>query len=169
MKKYVKNSSLPSILSQVKFSIFGLGSSDYQEFGRFPFSIDTFLSNLGMQPLMKTVIADEKLGQKNIFTQWKNSIQAIIFEGVGAPVTLMEPISWQIQKSTKPLDAGTKQYCTFVSFMGNDRKRMLHFQTPTILDGLHPGDYIQIYPHNNEATVLAALRYFGVQDDKECI
>ena len=45
-------------LKNIHFAVFGLGSSNYTEFGKFPKKINSFFKGLGMTELIELVIAD---------------------------------------------------------------------------------------------------------------
>ncbi|XP_075969287.1 nitric oxide synthase-like [Anticarsia gemmatalis] len=63
-----------SALSNVRFAVFGLGSSAYRKFGHFAVTVDSILDELGADRLMPVVRGDELFGQEQTFRKWSFDI-----------------------------------------------------------------------------------------------
>src|SRR5437868_5122071 len=59
-------------LSNLKFAVFALGSSQYPTFCAFGKNIDKTLQSLGAQPMMAVGMGDELRGQELTFQNWAN-------------------------------------------------------------------------------------------------
>ncbi|CAB3251850.1 unnamed protein product [Arctia plantaginis] len=63
-----------SALSNVRFAVFGLGSSAYPKFCNFAVNIDNILDELGAERLLPVARGDELCGQEQAFRKWSSDI-----------------------------------------------------------------------------------------------
>lgn len=67
-------------LSNVRFAVFGLGSSAYPNFAAFAKYVDNLLGELGGERIMTLACGDEMSGQEQAFTKWAPEIFKIACE-----------------------------------------------------------------------------------------
>lgn len=61
-------------LSNVRFAVFGLGSSAYPNFCAFGKYVDNLLGELGGERLLKLATGDEMCGQEQAFKKWATEV-----------------------------------------------------------------------------------------------
>ena len=65
------------MLLYIRFSVFGLGSTAYPNFGAFAHAIDTMLEDLGAERLFEIAEGDELAGQEESFKKWTKKLFAV--------------------------------------------------------------------------------------------
>lgn len=66
----------PYLLSNLRYSVFSLGSSLYPTFGAFGKNLDKALTELGAQHIRQVTVGDELRGQQKLFAVWRETIAA---------------------------------------------------------------------------------------------
>ncbi|EEC05792.1 nitric oxide synthase, putative, partial [Ixodes scapularis] len=170
-------------LSNVRFAVFGLGSSAYPNFCAYGKYVDKILADLGGERICKLTTGDELRGQEQSFRQWAKSVfeQACdvfcVGDGIG-PIemtpSMEENIAWSPDKVRLDRKATDKNpvlgfgemnersnvRSVFLNF-GNGKK--INPKTNTIMVVLEssneselkyaPGDHIGIYAVNRDDIV----------------
>uniref|UniRef100_A0A1W7RA54 Nitric oxide synthase n=1 Tax=Hadrurus spadix TaxID=141984 RepID=A0A1W7RA54_9SCOR len=176
-------------LSNVRFAVFALGSSAYPNFCSFGKCLDSLLSDLGGEKILKIATGDELCGQEQSFRKWAQDVFKVacdvfcIGDDVNmndATASLVSNTAWTPDKvRLRPVKSvevnllkdfskktGKKLSCTQV-----ERKISLHAEEEnrnTIQVQLKinqadlqflPGDHVGIYPENREDLVNGILKF----------
>ncbi len=172
MHAYLKSDAAPR-LESLKYAVFALGDTSYEQFCQTGKDFDTFLEKLGAQRLMKRVDSDvdfeepaeEWIGK--VFDQY----QAIAGETQGAAKPSAEVLEFPSREKSKY--SITNPYSADVLVSVNlsgegSAKQNQHLEIDFGDSGLsfEPGAALGVYPKNNPAYVddlLAALNYSGAE------
>lgn len=67
-------------LSNVRYSVFGLGSRAYPKFCAFAYYMDNVFNQLGADRICKLAEGDELCGQEESFRQWAKTVFEVKYE-----------------------------------------------------------------------------------------
>ncbi|XP_067140419.1 nitric oxide synthase, salivary gland-like [Centruroides vittatus] len=175
------------LLSNIRFAVFGLGSSAYPKFSQFGKIVDNLLEKLGGERILKLTTGDELCGQEYCFRNWakevfqeacevfcigedvdmKNATQSLKSSNTWSPEKIrLQSIKLSKIDILKAISKGTNRKLSTCSI------KDVTFLTPdlderqTILVKInndqselsfYPGDHIGIYPVNRKKLVEGIL------------
>ncbi|MGH8559070.1 MAG: assimilatory sulfite reductase (NADPH) flavoprotein subunit [Methylococcales bacterium] len=170
MHAYLKSDDAPR-LESLKYAVFALGDTGYEQYCQTGKDFDGFLEKLGARRLMNRVDSDVDFEEPG--AQWIGKVleqyQAIAGEAGGVVKTSAEVIEFPSKEKSKYSKTNPYPADVLVSINlsgEGSAKQNQHLEIDFGDSGLsfEPGDALGIYPKNNPAYVedlLAALNYDG--------
>lgn len=182
------------VLSNVRFAVFGLGSSAYPKFSQFGKSLDNLLSELGGERIFKITTGDELCGQEHCFRRWAKDVfeEACEVFCIGddldvtdatqslKPSNLWLPEKVRLKSITqtktdllKAFSKGTNRKLVFCSVKDvvflheeiEDRQTILaKINNDHSELSFYPGDHIGIYPINRKELVEGIIKRLNITD-----
>ncbi|MGH8548496.1 MAG: assimilatory sulfite reductase (NADPH) flavoprotein subunit [Methylococcales bacterium] len=170
MHAYLKSDDAPR-LENLKYAVFALGDTGYEQFCQTGKDFDKFLEKLGAQRLMERIDSDvdfEEPGAEWI-TKVLEQYQSIAGESGGETRTSAQVLEFPSKEKSKYSKTNPYPADVLVSvdISGEgSAKQNQHLEIDLADSGLayEPGDALGVYPKNNPAYVddlLAALQYQG--------
>lgn len=184
-------------LSNVRFAVFGLGSSAYPNFCAFGQYMDNILAELGGERILQLAFGDEICGQEQSFRNWAPKIYKVacdIFcldadEGISDMCLLSQNDSLTVNtvrlvptKCEEKLEDSLKKYhnkkvikcllktspINLTNSSENDKTTiLLRISAPNV--DYEPGDHLGIFPINNIELVEGILKRLSGLDDPDQI